>query len=167
MPLASFQSQPSLSPVYLRLLLYLLTALLVSCGSTTPTVEQLDALERQVRAEHQPQYLELDQRRAAGQLTQAEYETERAHLDHRVRTKVDTMAWSRHELAQSQLKAQGIPTPDRPVQLDAPGMGSISGSLYSSSRINGLGNQIQGNMMRDMGGSNFNDRRAGSIYDPQ
>ena len=168
MPLASTQSRPSLSPVNLRPILFLLTALLVSCGtSTTPTAEQLDALERQVRAEYQPQYLALDQNRSTGQITQAEYDTERANLDHRVSTKVDTMVWSRHELAQSQLKAQGIPTPDRPVQLDAPGMGSVSGSLYSSSRINGLGNQIQGNMMRDMGGSNFNDRRAGSIYDPQ
>lgn len=154
--------------VIFRLPLFsLLTALLVSCASTAPTAEQLDALERKVRAEHQSYYDELSQRRAAGQLTEAEYAAERSRLDHQVHSKVDTMVWSRHELAQSDLKANGIPTPDKPVILDAPGVGSVQGSLYSSSRINGLGNQIQGNMMRDLGGANFNQRRAGSVYDPQ
>ena len=146
----------------------LLAALLASCTSpTTPTVEQLNALEQKVRAEHQPYYDDLAQRRASGQVTQAEYDAEKAKLDHRVHSKVDTMLWTRHELAQSDLKANGIPTPDKPVMLDAPGVGSVQGSLYSSSRINGLGNQIQGNFMRDVGGANFNQGRAGSIYDPQ
>lgn len=145
----------------------LLAALLTSCASTAPTVEQLNALEQKVRAEHQPYYDELGQRRASGQLTQAEYDVEKAKLDRQVHSKVDTMLWTRHELAQSDLKANGIPTPDRPVVLDAPGVGSVQGSLYSSSRINGLGNQIQGNFMRDVGGANFNQGRAGSIYDPQ
>ncbi len=144
----------------------LLAALLVSCESTAPTPEQLDALEHKVRADHQAYYDELTQRRDAGQLTQAEYETERTRLDHKVRSKVDTMLWTRHELAQSDRKANGLPTPDKPVLLDAPGVGSVQGSLYSSSRINGLGNQIQGNFMRDMGGGNFNERRAGTAYDP-
>lgn len=145
----------------------LLAAMLASCASTAPTAEQLNALEHKVRADHQPYYDELVQRRDAGQLTQAEYEVERKRLDHQVHSKVDTMVWTRHELAQSELKANGIPTPDRPVVLDAPGVGTVQGSLYSSSRINGLGNQIQGNFMRDMGGSNFNQRRAGSVYDSQ
>lgn len=127
----------------------------------------MDALEQRVRAEQQPAYQDLEQRRAAGQITQAEYEAERTIIDHRVRTKVDTLVWSRHALAQSDLRSQGIPTPENPIQLDAPGTGSVNGSLYTSSRVNGLGNQVQGNMMRDLGGRNFNDRRAGSIYDPQ
>ena len=112
-------------------------------------------------------YAELSRRRASGELTPAEYESQRASLDHQVLAKVDTMAWSRHALVQSEMKANGIPTPDQPVVLDAPGAGTVQGSLYSSSRINGLGNQIQGNMMRDLGGGNFNQRRAGSIYDPE
>jgi hypothetical protein len=167
MTLASFHPRPTLGLVNTLLSSCFLSLLLMSCASTAPTVEQLDALEHQVRAEHREEYFDLEQRRASGQLTQADYETERARLDHRVRAKVDTMAWSRHQLAQSQRKALGLPTPDQPVLLEAPGIGSINGSLYSSSRINGLGNQIQGNMMRDLGGTNFNDRRAGTIYDAQ
>lgn len=155
-----------LRTVIARLPLFcLLAALLVSCESTAPTPDQLDALEQKVRADHQVYYDDLNQRRAAGQLTQAEYETEKTKLDHQVHSKVDTMLWTRHELAQSEMKANGIPTPDRPVLLDAPGVGSVQGSLYSSSRMNGLGNQIQGNFMRDVGGSNFNERRAGTVYD--
>ncbi len=149
----------------LRSLLILLLAILVSCESTAPTVEQLDALETKIRAEHQEEYAMLKQQRTAGQMTADQYETEYAALEKRVQNKVDTMLWTRHALAQSDLKAHGIPTPDSPVALVAPGVGSTQGSLYSSSRLNGLGNQMQGNMMRDMGGSNFNQKRAGSIYD--
>ena len=142
------------------------TCILVACSSpSVPTPEQLDALEQQVRAENQPLYVELNQRLASGQISQSEYKIQRASLDHRVLAKVDTMAWSRHALVESEMKANGVPTPDRPVVLDAPGVGTVQGSLYSSSRINGLGNQIQGNMMRDLGGGNFNQRRAGTIYD--
>lgn len=149
----------------LRSFLILLLAALVSCESTAPTVDQLDALETKVRAEHREDYAMLEQQRASGQMTADQYETEHAALDKRVKDKVDTMLWTRHALAQSDLKANGIPTPDNPISLEAPGVGQTQGSLYSSSRLNGLGNQIQGNMMRDVGGTNFNQNRAGSIYD--
>ncbi len=145
----------------------LLALVLVSCESTAPSAAQLDHFEKLVRHELEPEFNALSAQRASGQLTEVEYQQQKARLEHQVLSRVDTMAWSRHELAQSERKANGLPTPDRPVALDAPGMGSVSGSLYSSSRINGLGNQIQGNFMRDMGGANFNDRRAGTIYDPQ
>lgn len=141
--------------------------LLMSCASSTmPTPGQLDQLEKQVRSEYQAQYTSLAQQRSSGQLTPDQYNASLADLDKKVRNKVDTMVWSRHNLAQSELKSMGMPTPDAPVQLDAPTAGQVNGSLYSSSRVNGLGNQIQGNFMRDMGGGNFNSgRRAGTVYD--
>ena len=150
-----------------RSLFFLLAAaVLVSCESTAPTVEQLDALEAKVRSEHREDYALLEQQRAAGQMTADEYAVEHAALEKRVQNKVDTMLWTRHSLAQSELKANGIPTPDKPVDLAPPGVGTAQGSLYSSSRMNGLGNQMQGNFMRDLGNSNYNQRRAGSAYDP-
>ena len=133
-----------------------------------PTPAQLDRLEREVRATHQEQYDELARQRSSGQLSLDQYQNSLSILDQKVRNKVDTMVWSRHQLAQSELKSLGIPTPDAPVQIEPPLAGQVNGSLYSSSRINGLGNQIQGNFMRDMGGGNFNNgRRAGTIYDAQ
>jgi hypothetical protein len=151
----------------LRPLLILSLLALVSCESTAPTAEQMDALQTKVRAEHREEYAALEQQRSSGQMSAEQYTAERSTLDKRVQNKVDTMLWNRHALAQSELKANGIPTPDSPISLEAPGVGQTQGSLYSSSRMNGLGNQIQGGFMRDMGGSNFNQGRAGSVYDNQ
>jgi hypothetical protein len=150
---------------FVRGLLPVLALMLAACESTVPTSAQMDALEQKVRAEHQPEYAELASLRTSGRISAEQHAEALQMLDKKVRNKVDTMLWSRHNLAQSELKSLGIPTPDRPVQLEAPTAGQINGSLYSSSRVNGMGNQIQGNFMRDVGGSNFNARRAGSLYD--
>jgi len=145
----------------------LLLATLVRCETTAPTADQMDLLESKVRADHAPQYADLNQQRASGQLTPDEYVTAKAALDLRVRNKVDTMLWNRHALAESDRKANGLPTPDKPVANLPPGVGQTQGSLYTSSRLNGMGNQVQGNFMRDMGSTNFNERRAGTAYDGQ
>jgi len=140
----------------------------MGCESSVPTAQQMDALESRVHQEYEPQYAELLQARATGQLTPSEYETQRARLDLNVSNKVDSLLWNRHALAQSSQKSLGLPTPDSPVANEPPGVGSLQGSLYSSSRLNGLGNQIQGNFMRDMGNNSFQSRgRAGSAHDPQ
>lgn len=151
--------------IFSRGLLPALALVLAACESTVPTVAQMEALEQRVRAEHQPEYAELASFRASGQMSAEQHADAVAALDKKVRNKVDNMLWNRHSLAQSERKSLGLPTPDRPVQIDAPVAGQINGSLYSSSRVNGLGNQIQGNFMRDVGGGNFNQRRAGTLYD--
>lgn len=153
--------------MYLRPLLFLSLIALVSCESSAPTAEQMDALQTKIRAEHREEYAALEQQRSSVQMSADQYVIERTSLDKRVQNKVDTMLWNRHALVQSEMRANGIPTPDAPVSLEAPGVGQSQGSLYSSSRMNGLGNQIQGGFMRDMGGSNFNQNRAGSVYDNQ
>ena len=69
--------------------------------------------------------------------------------------------------AAGQLKSMGMPTPDLPVSNLPPGVGSIQGSLYTSSRLNGLGNQIQANAMQSIGTSSFQKgTSAGTAYDP-
>ncbi|MEQ1751365.1 MAG: hypothetical protein ABL974_18220 [Prosthecobacter sp.] len=151
----------------LRPLIFLSLVALVSCESSAPTAEQMDALQTKIRAEHREEYATLEQQRATGQMSAEQYVTERSSLDKRVQNKVDNMLWNRHALVQSEMRANGIPTPDAPVALDAPGVGQSQGSLYTSSRMNGLGNQIQGGFMRDIGGSNFNQNRAGTIHDNQ
>jgi hypothetical protein len=132
-----------------------------------PTAAQMDQLESQVRREEEPEYARLSQMRAAGQLSPGEYEVQKQSLDLRVQNKVDNMVWSRHALAQSHLKSMGMPTPDLPVSNLPPGVGSIQGSLYTSSRLNGLGNQIQANAMQSIGTSSFQKgTSAGTAYDP-
>ena len=152
--------------MFFRCLLFSLLTALVSCESTAPTAAQMDELEVKVRAQHREDYAQLDQQRSAGEITAEKYADEHVRLDNRVRNKVDTMLWNRHALAQSDMKANGIPTPDAPVNLTPPGVGQTQGSLYNSMRQNGMGMQSQGgNLMRDMGGANFNQRRSGTIYD--
>ncbi|HYF34707.1 MAG TPA: hypothetical protein VD994_05400, partial [Prosthecobacter sp.] len=99
---------------FLRLAaLALLSAGVVACVSTLPSAEQLDAYEKAARAEYQAAYAELESQR--GQMTPEQYAAEREALDQRVRTAADTKAWGRHALAESELRAQGIPTPEQPV----------------------------------------------------
>ena len=140
--------------------------LLAACGSTMPTPEQLDDLERRVRADHRQETALLEERRRSGQITPQEYEMERTALERRIQNRVDTMVWNRHALAQSELKANDIPTPDRPVANPPPGVGGIQNSLYNSARQTGMGNQVMGNFLGDFGGTNRNANRAGTTYDP-
>lgn len=149
----------------LRFLLFSLVTALVSCESTAPTAAQMDELDARVRASFSSRFSELEQQRRSGAITQADYEMQHAALNREVSNKVDTQLWNRHALAQSELKANHIPTPDRPVELTPPGVGQSQGTLYNSTRINGLGNQIQGNFMRDMGSSSAQFRSAGTMYD--
>lgn len=155
-------------PMIKSRLIVCLTAsfLLVACESTMPTPEQLDALERQVRAEHRQESALLEERRRSGQMTPLEYEMEHVALERRIQNKVDSMVWNRHALAQSELKANDMPTPDRPVANPPPGVGGIQNSLYNSARQTGMGNQVMGNFLGDFGGTNYNSSRAGTNYDP-
>lgn len=142
--------------------------LLTACESTLPTVEQLDSLEARVRQERQADYAALERQRASGEITAQDYEMQRASLDKAVRDKVDTMVWSRHALAQSERKANGIPTADQPVDNPPPMAGQIANSLYTSARSSsGMGTQVQGNLMGNVGGPNFNEnRKPGTMFDP-
>lgn len=151
--------------MFLRLVLCLsASALLGACVSSVPTADVMDDLEKKVRAEYRQDYADLDDQRRAGTLASEDYVIAKEKLDKRVQNKVDTMLWSRHALVQSDMKANGVPTPDRPQQNDPPGVGSMSGTMYNSTRQNGLGSQAMDQMVRT-GGSLNNARRPGTMYD--
>lgn len=149
-----------------RLALFIaIPVLLSACVSSTPTAEKLDELERNVRAEYREEYVMLEEQRRSGAMGGEEYTLAKTQLDRRVQNRVDTMAWSRHALVESDMKANAIPTPDRPQQNIPPGVGTLQGSVYNAQRQNGIGNQVMGNMMQELGGTSFNARRAGTLYD--
>jgi len=134
--------------ISLNLALAAMLSLCASCiTNTTPTAAQLDAYESQLRVAARPEYAALEQQLASGQLTRGEYEASRAEVDQRVQNQVDSMAWSRHALAQSELKALGIPTPDQPVANPPPGVGQTQGSLYNAMRTTGMGSQSGANVL--------------------
>ncbi|MES2505170.1 MAG: hypothetical protein V4599_00605 [Verrucomicrobiota bacterium] len=144
-----------------------LAVTLSACVNSVPTAEKLDELEQKVRAEYRQEYVLLDDQRRSGVLDGEGYKLAKDQLDQRVQNRVDTMAWSRHALVQSDMKANAIPTPDKPQLNLPPGVGTLQGSVYNSTRQNGLGSQVMGTMMQEMGGTTINGRRPGTVYDDQ
>lgn len=107
------------------------TATTLSCTSTIPDAAQLDQYQALLRQRAEPEFAALRQQRETGQITQAAYDAEIKRLDQRIARQADGLAWSRHNMAESQKKALGIPTPDRPVANTPPIPGINSGgSLY-------------------------------------
>ena len=109
-------------------------ALVAGCGtSTLPTAESLTAHAQELREQARPEFDELDRRRAAGTLTEADYQLEKAALEKRISHAAREAAWARHSLAQSERKALGLPTPDAPQSITAPNalVGGVSGGGVS------------------------------------
>ncbi|MFC5455277.1 hypothetical protein [Prosthecobacter fluviatilis] len=122
------------------LLAALLCGLLASCASRTmdsiPTLADLNAYEKVVRARYQGMYDELDKKRASGAISKADYEEEKRRLDSKVAESVNNAAWNKHYLAESERKSDGVPTPDQPVVLTA---GQVGGSMIGAVGSGGMG----------------------------
>ena len=147
----------------------LLSALLASCATTTmdsiPTLAELNAYEKVIRARYQVVYDELDKKRSSGAISQAEYEDQKRRLDSKVSESVNNAAWNKHYLAESERKSDGVPTPDNPVRLN-PGLVGVSymtgavssgpiGSFYRPSyqnfgAVTGMGGSAGMGSMRSM-----------------
>ena len=119
----------------------LLSGLLTSCASRTmdsiPTLAELNAYEKVIRARYQVMYDELEQKRASGAISKADYEEQKHRLDTKVSGGVNNAAWNKHFLAESERKSDGVPTPDQPVRLNPGLVGSnnMSGGSVSSGGI--------------------------------
>jgi hypothetical protein len=120
-----------------------LSALLVSCASSTmdsiPTLAELAAYEKVVHARFQGEYDALEKQRASGAISQADYLEHKHRLDSKVSEKVNDAAWQKHFLAESERKADGVPTPDAPVALNP---GSDGGGFYQPMTKQNFGNAI-------------------------
>lgn len=106
----------------------------VSCATqakTMPDAADLESSRQRFRAQAQPQFDELERQRASGAISKEDYEREKSALEYRVHQRAVDAAWTAHALAESERKANGIPTPDSPQAID---VGGVTGSLYQSSR---------------------------------
>lgn len=116
--------------------LTLLATLFTSCASSTmdsvPTVAELEGYERVIRARYQSHYDDLEKRRASGSLSKTEYAEHKRQLDSWVSEKANEAAWQKHFLAESERKADGVPTPDAPVALH-PGQATGSVGYFGNS----------------------------------
>ncbi len=107
-----------------------LAGFLVSCASSTmdstPTLAELDAYEKVIRTRYQGFYDGLDKQRSSGTISKAEYDERKRQLDSKVTAEVNDVVWRNHYLAESERKADGVPTPDAPVRLNPGGSGGES-----------------------------------------
>lgn len=169
----------------------LAASLLASCASSTmdsvPTEQELNKYAGVVRARYKAEYDELEQKRARGAISKADYEFNKDRLDSRVNEEVNDAAWNKHFLAESERKADGVPTPDAPVALNpgatagesfyrpsnqnfgqVTGQGGSAGvgSMRSAQEQFGQGQSIRNDAM-SAGGSYISQPPPGSIYDDE
>lgn len=99
---------------------------------SVPTVAELELYQRTIQTRYQSHYADIEKQRASGTITKAEYEARRRQLDSMVAEKVNEAAWQKHFLAESERKADGVPTPDAPISL-TPGQASGSVGYFGNS----------------------------------
>ncbi len=114
---------------------------LVSCESTTPTAADLDRYNKEVEMQTQRQIAALSERRSRGELSQEQYDEQVAALKADIPRRANEIAWTRHDLAESQMRALGIPTGDHPVQVDPPLKGGETFYRQAGQVSQGFGNQ--------------------------
>lgn len=108
-----------------------LTALvLVGCSYSTPTRMDMDRYYQAAEKQAQRDIDRLAESRARGEISADEYQRRELAIKESIPRRASTMAWVRHELAQSELRGATIPTPDAPVALEAPGRAGGGGSFY-------------------------------------
>ncbi len=155
----------------------LLAGVLASCASRTmdsvPSVAELESYQQVVRARFKDEYAELESKRASGAINKTDYDFNKRRLDSKVNEEVNNAAWNKHYLAESERKADGVPTPDAPVSLNP---GAVGGSFYMPSSQNygqvsgqsgsaGLGSMRGAQEQFDHGRTTRNDAMsAGGTY---
>ena len=134
---------------------------LCSCQSTNPSSADMDRYykEAQVRADRI--VARLAEQRDEGKITPEEYNEKVQKVKAQVGQQAMEIAWTRHEIEESKMRALGIPTGDHPVYLSPPNVGSLD-SFYRPSGQDGGGfsNGYQG-----MGSGMWHGYQPGSMID--
>lgn len=103
---------------------------LASCQSTIPDQADLARFEEQATVMAQRQIGLLDKQLAAGEITQEQHDRSVAAIQADIPRRAHDLAWTRHELAESEKRALGVPTGDAPMGVRSPGLGQVHDSFY-------------------------------------
>lgn len=118
---------------------------LVACGSPTiPTAADMERYYHEAEKIAQRDIDRLAARRDRGEITSAEFERREAAIRDGIPRRASEIAWTRHDLAESERRSMGIPTPGAPMAVQAPGRGGMAGSLYHAA--GDIGSTYQGAM---------------------
>jgi hypothetical protein len=111
------------SPQWILCLIF--SILCSSCAQRLPDLAEIDQSYRKAEELARGERAELEQRRASGQLGEADYQREKAALESRISQRAITMVWNRHLLEEVRRENLGIPTPDSPQLIAVPEAGSL------------------------------------------
>jgi|GEM_PF-4840881 len=103
---------------------------LSACQSTIPDADDLVRFEKQATDLTNRQIAILDDQLAAGKINQTQRDERAAALRADIPRKTHELAWARHEIAESEKRAWGVPTGDSGTTVHAPQMGGVSNSFY-------------------------------------
>ncbi len=102
----------------------LCAACLASCSSTAPTAVDLDRYYKQAEANAQRQIDLLDAQLARGEITQEERDMSAAGFRADIGKQANIIAWTRHDLSESQKRYMGVPTGDTAYNVGTPMRGT-------------------------------------------
>lgn len=125
----------------LRLLAALAALAVAGCRTSAPTVADMEKFYKAAEQQAQRDIVRLAQRRDAGEISQDEYVRREAEIRESVARRASQMAWTRHELVESEMRSQGIPTGDRPVPIEAPNQALGGDTFYRAAGQMGPGYQ--------------------------
>jgi hypothetical protein len=117
---------------------------LCSCQSPTPSAGDMDRYYKEAEARAERQIARYAKLRDEGNITEDEYNEKTAKARADVGKNAMEIAWTRHEMAEAQMRDLSIPTGDHPVSIDAPGIGGLSDSFYRAAGSEGPGYQGMG-----------------------
>ena len=99
---------------------------LVSCRGPVPNEADLDRAYSQSQVLAKQDIAELDQRRARGEITSAEYVEMKQAISDRITARANEIVLTQHALVQSRRQAVGIPTPENPQDISVPQAGTLA-----------------------------------------
>lgn len=103
---------------------------LVSCQSTIPDAADLDRYEKQATDLAERQIALLDAQLARGEISQVQRDRGADAIRADIPKRAHDLAWTMHELAESEKRAWGMPTGDAPLPLRPPQPSAVANSFY-------------------------------------
>ena len=99
---------------------------LASCTGPIPSEKDLDHAYQQSQSMAQQEIAALDQRRARGEISAADFVEQKRILLSDVTARANDMVLTQHSLVESRRKAVGLPTPGNPQTIVVPQAGSLA-----------------------------------------
>ena len=109
-----------------------------SCRSSLPNAEQLSMYQKEAERRAAEKIAALKAERAKGQITEEDYKFRVDQINDEIPRKANEMAWTRHDLVESQQRALGIPTGDTQMEPPRPSSGA-GGGFYRPGGTNSSG----------------------------